>query len=189
MTMKKVLMGIKLCRPKHYLKNCLIFVPLIFSLEFFNTEYFERALYGFVSFSLMASAIYIINDIKDVESDRLHETKKARPIAAGFPVSIAIMICVSCFSVSVCLTAYIHGLFDKGMLILIAYFIMNLAYSLFAKNVPLVDIVILVSGFMLRILYGAVIIDVYVSSWLYLTVMALSFYLGLGKRRNELNLH
>lgn len=182
--MKKIL---KLMRPKHYIKNLLIFVPAVFSGNLFHRESLMQVGIAFIVFSALASAIYIFNDIHDVNEDRRHPIKKNRPIAAG-EVSIKQAYILAGF-----LTAFSFVLnllaFDanfKCLSLAILYFTINLGYSLGWKNIPFLDIALLVSGFFLRIVYGAAVIDVPVSDWVSLTVITLSIYLGLGKRRNEL---
>ncbi len=134
---------------------------------------------------MVSSVIYIINDIRDVEKDRNHPTKCKRPIAAGavsvksaFGLAIILMlIAIACN----CLIFHV-----TSTLLLVLYLVLNLAYSFGLKNVPIVDVTILVAGFLIRILYGALVTDITISNWLYLTVIVLAFYLSLGKRRNEL---
>ncbi|MFR6291936.1 MAG: UbiA prenyltransferase family protein, partial [Peptococcaceae bacterium] len=148
--------------------------------------YLSLSVVAFVVFSMVASSVYVINDIRDVESDRKHEVKCHRPIASG-KVSIIeakIILAVLILFVSVAeflLKAPLSATFVLGI-----YFLSNIFYSVKLKKVPIVDISILTLGFLLRVFYGANVIGVAVSNWLYLTVMALAFYLGLGKRRNEL---
>lgn len=179
---------ISLMRPKHYLKNALIFFPLIFSGLTFENKNFLSCLLAFIAFSLAASTIYIINDIRDKEKDRNHEKKKNRPIASG-NVSIPSAIV---FAFILLIVSFIFQFLAVGKithssyLYILVYIFINLAYSFGLKNVPLVDVTILVIGFLLRVLYGAAIIEVEVSNWLYLTIISVSFYLGLGKRRNEI---
>ncbi len=177
---------LKLMRPKHYIKNFLIFLPLLFSGKFFSLSNLLITLGGVLCFSLVASSIYIINDIKDKEKDKKHKTKCKRPIAAGKISVRNALIFMVCLLIIVALLVIIlnFSLLSIGYLGL--YFLLNLLYSLGLKNVPLVDIVILVSGFVIRVLFGASLLAITVSNWLYLTVIAISFYLGLGKRRNEI---
>ncbi len=184
--MKNIL---KLLRVKHYIKNLLVFVPLAFtgSINFLR---FSFCFVGFLSFSLIASCIYIINDVKDLEKDRLHPTKKNRPMASGaVSTKIGIIIAVICFLLSIGATFALIILYEisiSALIWLMSYFILNLSYSLGLKNIPVIDIIILMSGFLIRILFGAVLADTFVSSWLYLTVMSGAFYFALGKRRNEI---
>lgn len=176
---------IKLMRPKHYIKNFLIFLPVLFNGNLFDVNCIITTLLGFLCFSLLASSIYVLNDIRDVEKDKKHKIKKYRPIASG---AISLKNAYIFFSILIFLVFGLCFLFKfdlNSILILVIYFLLNCSYSLGLKNIPLIDIVILVSGFLLRVLFGAVILDIAVSSWLYLTVISVSFYLGLGKRRNE----
>lgn len=178
---------VKLMRPKHYLKNFLIFVPLMFSGNIFKLEMLIKIILAFISFSLAASVIYIINDIQDKEKDKLHEKKKHRPIASGkISVKNAVIFSIILMTISVIFNFLAIGkVINISYIYVIIYIIINIMYSLGLKNVPIIDVAILVSGFLIRVLYGASVIDITVSNWLYLTVMSLSFYLGLGKRRNE----
>lgn len=182
--MKKYL---KLMRVHHYMKNGLIFTPLIFSGSLFNPYLLINSLLGFLAFSLIASAIYIINDIQDVELDRLHPTKCKRPLAAN---EISLVNAKALAGVLIILAIGINYFIAGNSFIawtsLLLYLGLNLAYSNGLKNLPIIDVAILVSGFVFRVLYGAGITGIEISSWLYLTVIAMSFYLGLGKRRNEL---
>lgn len=176
---------IKLMRVHHYIKNLLVFAALICSGQLFHVEKLIPGLAGFLAFCMVSSVVYIINDIRDKEKDRKHPTKCKRPIAAGTvsvkgacvlaAVLLAIAIICNCITFNIVST-----------LLLALYLILNLAYSFGLKNIPIVDITILVSGFLIRILYGAVITQITISNWLYLTVIAISFYFALGKRRNEL---
>jgi decaprenyl-phosphate phosphoribosyltransferase len=178
---------LKLMRVHHYIKNGLIFAPLIFSGSLFNIDLLFKSILGLIAFSLIASVVYIINDLQDVEADSLHPTKCNRPLAANListkNAKILVLVLVL---VAVIINYYSAGnsLFAWASLFL--YLILNIAYSNGLKNYPIIDIAILVSGFLLRVLYGAGITGIEISNWLYLTVIAMSFYLGLGKRRNEL---
>lgn len=178
---------IKLIRVHHYIKNLLIFAPLLCSGQFFSLG--GKSLYavfvGFIAFCTISSVVYIINDIQDREKDHNHPTKCNRPIASGaVSVKNALILAIVLLLITVLFNL---GIFHfSSSLLLILYFIINLAYSFGLKNVPIVDISILVAGFLIRILYGAVITDIKVSNWLYLTVLATAFYFALGKRRNEL---
>lgn len=186
MKKSKIYNIIKLMRPKHYIKNFLVFVCLAFEGNLFYAPVALKVFGGFWAFSLLSSAIYIINDIRDREADRQHEIKKNRPIASG-AVSVCggSILAVALIVIAVLLNYTCSGLWQRSLFIMGIYFVVNLGYSLGLKQIPFVDIVLLVSGFLLRVLYGAAIVDSEVSAWVYLTVTSLSFYLGLGKRRNE----
>ncbi len=178
---------IKLMRPKHWLKNGLVFIALVFAGRLFEVDSLVRSVLGFIAFSLISSAVYVLNDIRDVEADRKHEVKRNRPIASGavsIPAAYGLMMVLTAVALGISFLAC-RAVWE-GFGLILAYFLVNLGYSLGLKHVPFVDIVLLVSGFALRVFYGAAVIDVYVSYWVTLTVFALSFYMSLGKRRNEI---
>ena len=175
-----------LLRVKHYIKNLLVILPV-----FFNKTLFDEKLcilfWGGVSFCLISSAVYIINDINDLEKDRNHPTKKNRPIAKGdISVTKAIVIAIFCIIVSISVSVIIGKI--AASIFILLYLIMNILYSRGLKDVAIMDVFILASGFIIRILYGAYITQVEVSNWLFLTIWAGAFYMGLGKRRNEYKL-
>ena len=184
--MKQILNYIKLMRVKHYIKNCLIFLPLIFSLNFTNFNMDINVVVGFLAFSLMCSIVYIINDIQDVEKDRNHPEKCKRPIASGKVSVKEAYILAAVLMVIVAGIVIISKMNYASIGVLIGYLLLNIAYTKKLKNIPMVDVIVLVASFVARIIYGAVLINVEVSNWLYLTVISFSFYLSLGKRRNEL---
>ena len=179
----------KLLRIKHYIKNILVFLPLFFSKNLMNKTQLLISTLGFILFSMVCSIVYIINDIKDIESDRNHPVKSKRPLASG-EISIKkafliILLLLIIFSAIIISCSYFNINLISSLLLLLLYFVLNLAYSFGLKNYPIIDIIILALGFVIRVLFGGTIIDVNISSWLYLTIFSVSFYLGLGKRRNE----
>ena len=176
---------LKLLRVKHYIKNLLIFSALLFSGQLLDINKLKDCLICFLVFCLVSSVIYIVNDIKDEDKDRLHPVKKDRPIASGrISVRAAIITASICLVLASVLFAFIFNL--TALILIAVYIIINLLYSFGLKSVPLVDVTILVAGFLIRVLYGAAITDIMVSNWLLLTVIALSFFMAFGKRRNEL---
>ncbi len=175
---------IKLMRIHHYVKNLLVFVALICSGQLFDPTKTMRGLIGFFTFCLISSVVYIINDIRDREKDRNHPIKKNRPIACG-SISIRKAWGVTAVLFSTAVLGNLAVFHPISTLLLLIYFILNLAYSFGLKNIPLLDVTILVSGFLIRIMYGAYITGISVSGWLYLTVVSMSFYFAFGKRRNE----
>lgn len=178
---------LKLLRVKHYLKNFLVFLPAIFSGMFFNQNIFFKAIVLFLTFSFVASIVYIINDLRDVQSDKCHPIKKNRPLASGKVSKKASIISILILLILTFILLYFSGiLFEVSTLILLLYFFMNVGYSLGLKNVPLVDITILALGFVFRVAYGGIGLGIEISNWLFLTVLSISFYMALGKRRNEL---
>lgn len=178
---------LKLIRVKHYLKNFLVFLPAIFSGMLFDSNVLFKVIIMFFAFSFTSSIIYVINDINDIESDRKHPIKKDRPLASGkVSKKEAIITIIILVLLITGLLYFINLLFDFSSLILIFYFIINLGYSFGLKNIPLVDITILALGFVLRVTYGGVGLGIEISNWLFLTILSISFYMALGKRRNEL---
>lgn len=176
---------IKLIRVKHWLKNFLIFIPLMFSTQILVVNKLLLTLIGFISFCFISSTVYIINDLNDVKKDRKHPIKKKRPIASGaVSKKEAIVIAGILFLISVLLNIFVIKELVCLIFILL-YLLLNICYSKGLKNVAIVDVVILVSGFVIRVVYGAFINGIIISNWLYLTVMAGSFFMGFGKRRNE----
>jgi len=178
---------LKLMRVKHYLKNFLIFLPLVFSGLLFKNDNLIKVILGFLSFSFASSVVYIINDIRDKKKDMLHEIKKNRPIASGkIGVLSAIIFALFLFILSILMHYLIDKTFNISYIFIIIYVFINILYSFGLKDIPILDIAILVSGFFIRVLYGANIVQTEISNWLYLTIISISFYLGLGKRRNEI---
>lgn len=178
---------LKLARPQHWIKNFLVLLPLLCSGHVLEWQRLEGGVWGFLAFSLLASAIYCVNDVKDAEKDRQNPSKCRRPVASGAIEppralvfgGILLVLAVGCGVLAGGKNPWCYGALG-------AYFLLNLAYSLGLKNVPLLDIAVLVSGFLLRMLYGGAVTGIVPSKWLCLTVVSASFYLGLGKRRNEL---
>ena len=184
--MDKIKSYIKLMRVKHYIKNLLIFLPLIFSLNFNNIQMNIKVLLGFIVFSLTCSIVYIINDIQDVEKDRKHPEKCKRPIASGkVSVKEAWILALVLFIIVAILCVW-SEIDYKSILILLTYLAINILYSKVLKHIPLLDVIVLVACYVLRVLFGATLIGVSVSHWLYLTIISFAFYLALGKRRNEM---
>lgn len=152
---------IRLARPAHWMKNILVLLPLLCSGHLLEPWRLWSALWGLVAFSLTASGIYVINDIRDREKDRCSTTKCHRPIAAGkISVPHAIIYAVFLLALALLCGYMASGLSPAGLGLLGAYFLMNLGYSLGLKNVPLVDIAILALGFLLRMLYGSAVTSI-----------------------------
>ena len=177
---------VRLLRPEQWLKNFFIFAPLIFSKHLFMGDYVWTAAQAFLVFSLLSSTVYVFNDIADREADRLHPTKRNRPIAAGkISISQALTIAVVLLLVISVLMTTMNA---KFLFIAAVYFVLNLGYSFFLKRVILVDVFIVAAGFMLRVLAGAFAINVQVSEWLVLCTLFVSLFLSISKRRGELML-
>ena len=175
---------LKLIRPKQWIKNFFVFAPLVFSLELFEISSLLIALRAFFVFCLTASSVYIINDITDVESDRQHPEKKNRPIASGYISVRNAYILVFVLLASVVMLTL--GMDSRYQIVLASYFALNLAYSFKLKNIVLLDVFVIATGFMMRVLAGAYAIDVQVSSWIVLCTMFISLFLGFAKRRGEI---
>lgn len=181
---------LKLMRPFHWVKNLLIFVPIFFSGQLLNVTKLARLCLGFIAFSFIASSVYVINDIQDADKDRRHPKKRFRPIASGkisknhARVFLCILVIISLVIMGILAHLNGHWLGSFGLPIL--YLLLNLLYSNGLKNIPLVDVVIIAAGFVIRLIYGGVLTDINISDALLLTVISASMFLGFGKRRNEL---
>lgn len=177
----------RLLRVHHYVKNILVMAASGCSGTMFEDGKFLHALLGFAVFCMISSAVYIINDIRDIERDKIHPVKCKRPLASGeVSVKTAVIIASALIMIAVMISVCMFGI--KSSLLPVIYIAVNIAYSTGLKNIPVLDIAVLVSGFIMRLLYGALITDIEISHWLYLSVMAMAFYLALGKRRNELRM-
>lgn len=177
---------IKLIRLKHSVKNLLIFLPLVYSGNFFVQEKFIHTLLAFITFSLAASAVYVINDIRDKDLDKKHPKKKNRPIAAGKIGVTSAWFYAAGLLISAILLQLVNAVPIESFFILIAYVGINLLYSAWFKNIPIIDIGIIAIGFILRVFYGGEVIGVEISQWLSMVILVFSLYLGLGKRHGEI---
>lgn len=175
----------KTMRPRQWTKNVFIFAALVFDKQFFIVAPFLKTLAGFALFCLISSTVYIFNDLADIEADRKHPEKKNRPIPSGkLPVSVAWTAGI----VLVVVTLGIGYWLSPGFAAVMgAYFVINLAYSKWLKHVPILDVLIIATGFVLRVGAGVTLIHVErFSPWLYVVMTLLSLFLGFGKRRAEL---
>lgn len=178
---------IKTMRPKQWVKNLLLFIALIFDQQLLNWDAFVRILAGFILFSLLSSVVYIINDLTDLEADRQHPQKRLRPIPAGIlPTRTALAAALVMLLIVGVGVAWLSGWFA---LICLTYLLLNLAYSKWLKHIPILDVMILASFYVLRVVAGVVLIVVTrFSPWLYVFTTFMALYLGIGKRRAELTL-
>lgn len=175
---------LRLLRPLQWAKNVFVFAALVFSQHLLDATYVWLALRAFFAFSFAASFIYVINDVADRELDRQHPRKRLRPVASGVvSVAQALVIALLLFVATIGLVA---GLPWPFIVCLGFYMLMNVAYSYFLKHVVLIDVFVIAIGFMLRVIGGALVLDVERSSWLLLTTMFLSLFLAIAKRRGEL---
>lgn len=175
---------IRLMRPKQWIKNSFVLAPLLFSGEFSHYDSVIQAFLATWLFCIASSATYIINDIHDIESDRLHPVKsKSRPLAAGvISLRSALILLAALYG------ALLVGWFFMPVVVgvIIAYLMLNIAYTLVLKHQPVVDIFTIAFGFMLRVYAGAIAITIMVSSWMFVTALCLALYLAAVKRRQEL---
>jgi decaprenyl-phosphate phosphoribosyltransferase len=175
---------LQLGRPHQYVKNGFIFLPLFFGYKLGDLEVLPRVFLAFGSFCLAASSVYVINDILDVAEDRQHPVKRLRPLASG-ALNTAQALLFLLFLVLVSLTTALI-LASKGfLLILCAYFVLNLAYSYFLKHIAIVDVVCISVGFVLRVAAGGVVADVPISHWIITMTFLLAIFLAFAKRRDD----
>ncbi len=177
---------IKLCRPAHSVKNLLVLLPPFFAHRILEKDIPLSSFLAFCSFSLIASVVYVFNDLVDKDKDKLHPRKCNRPIASG-KVSLK-----TAWGLIIVLLCCGYGLifFATGktasIILLSIYLFLNVAYSLFLKNYPIIDLFVLASGFVLRVYYGGTWFDIPISPWLFLCVFCGALWFITGKRRNEL---
>jgi 4-hydroxybenzoate polyprenyltransferase len=174
---------LKLLRPKDWAKNLFLFIPLFFAGEIFDPEKIIKICWGVLAFCCIASSIYIINDYRDIEDDRKHPVKSKRPLASGaVSPAVALVICALLVIAGFALAWWIR---DKFLFVLGIYFVINLAYSLGLKSIPILDIIILAIGFVLRIKAGSVIARIGLSEWIIIMVFLLAIFMAIGKRRDD----
>ena len=179
-----ILNYLKLIRASQWVKNLFVFVPLLFSLHLFDKDYFLATLFAFILFCLASSLIYVINDIIDIEADKSHPTKKKRPLPAGEISKKKAIIVVT-------ILAILHVILLPNFNVEFIYFVtgfiaLNIFYSFWFKHIVILDVFSIAAGFSFRVLAGAVVIMVPISSWLILTTMFISLFLGVMKRHSEL---
>ena len=176
---------IRSLRPHQWVKNIFIFAAIVFDRQVRNTGALIDTLIGFMLFCLISSAVYLFNDVADIEADRNHPRKRHRPIASGLiPRKSAITIALS-LAVITLIAGFLLSV-NFGLVILV-YSLLNLAYSFKLKRVPIVDVMIIAAGFVLRVLAGVVLISVTrFSPWLYLVTTLGALFIGFGKRYSEL---
>lgn len=171
-------------RPTQWYKNLVIFIGIIFSLNLFNLNLWITVISAFIIFCLLSGSIYLINDVLDIEKDRKHPKKSKRPLASGtLKPSIAIISAILFILISMVWSYFINLNF---LIIAVAFFTLITAYSLFLKQIVIVDILVISVGFVLRAMAGAFSISIMVSPWLIICTFLLALFLALGKRRHEL---
>lgn len=173
-------------RPKQWVKNVFVLAALVFDRKLLNLDALEQTLLAFVLFCFLASSVYIINDVLDLESDRNHPLKKNRPIASGkLPVSIALVVSFILLGIALAGAFFL----SKGLLVIcLIYFLLNLSYSKWLKHFPIIDVLVIAACFVLRVAAGVSVIEVQrFSPWLYVVTTLLALYIGFGKRRAEMS--
>ena len=174
----------QLLRVPQWIKNLFVFVPLMFSLHLFEADYFLASLKAFVIFCLASSFIYIINDIIDIDADAVHPTKKFRPLPSGKISKQSAWITSILIFLFLILLSFISPI--EFIYFLASFILLNIIYSVYFKHIVILDVFSIAAGFTIRVLAGAAIINVPVSSWLVLTTMFISLFLGVMKRHSEL---
>ncbi|OGH42463.1 MAG: hypothetical protein A3H79_04365 [Candidatus Levybacteria bacterium RIFCSPLOWO2_02_FULL_36_8b] len=176
----------RLLRPRQWIKNFAILASVLFAGKLFDIEILGKIIPSFFVFCALSSAIYIVNDIFDLEKDKLHPSKKYRPLAHGdVPIPLALLIAVI-FSV---FSLFVGSLVTPAFFLsIIVYLILQISYSVFLKNIAVIDILAIAAGYMLRVYAGELASGLRISVWLLLTAISLSLFLAVGKRRSELTL-
>ena len=170
-------------RPRQWLKNFALFAPLVFEGEFFNPAKLFITAFAFIIFCMLASGIYIINDVVDLKKDQAHPFKRKRPIAAGrIHPQLALLLGIVFIFLAVLISSQISTFFFFATL---TYAALQITYSLYLRSTILLDVMAIASGFLLRVYAGAVLIDAHITVWFILTVVSLALFLAIGKRRSE----
>src|SRR3989344_5534196 len=178
--MKLIYNIFRLLRPRQWIKNLAVFAAITFSGELFNPQVLDKVIIAFVVLCGLSSATYIVNDIFDRKSDRLHPFKKFRPLAKGdVPINLAVFIAV----------ILAIGSFYVGLrYVTVIYIVLQFLYSFFLKSVAVADILVIAAGYILRVYAGEFASGFHISVWLLLTAISLSLFLAVGKRKSELTL-
>ena len=170
-------------RPHQYIKNLFIFLPLFFALKITETDLLLNAIIAFIAFSLTASAIYILNDYRDIEEDREHPKKRFRPLASGDigksqTIVIMVVLAAAGFGLMSTLSLPAVG-------ILATYVVMNIAYSFYLKHIAILDVIIIAIGFVLRLFIGSAVTGIALSHWIVIMTFLLALFMALAKRRDD----
>jgi 4-hydroxybenzoate polyprenyltransferase len=172
-------------RPKQWTKNIILFAPLIFSQNITNKQLAIYSFISFIVFCILSGSVYILNDLIDIEQDKVHPLKSKRPIASG---RLRPIYAVITFLVLLALSAYISLTYLNYLFILVAgsYLILQIAYSTILKHIVIIDVFSIAAGFLLRVIAGAEAIEVTFSTWLFFCTILLALFLALSKRRHEI---
>jgi 4-hydroxybenzoate polyprenyltransferase len=180
----KILEIIKSLRIQQWIKNLFVFAPLIFSQNVFVLPLFIKTLLAFVLFCILTGAAYILNDIQDLEEDKLHPVKSKRPLASGrLQKNHALFACILLIILGLTGAYFLEFYF---FIVLLVYLILQVAYSSWLKHVVIIDVFLIAAGYFLRVIAGGLAIEVHISPWLFICTILIALFLALSKRRHEL---
>lgn len=184
--MGQLWLAVKACRPAQWIKNVVVFAPIVFSGFLLVSGALPRVVWAFVLFSGLSSSVYILNDLIDIESDRKHPFKKKRAIASGalspaIAVTLFLVLLIGSLTLGYLTSSFVFAT-------MMTYFTINLLYSLWWKRVAILDVFVIATGFVIRVYTGAFVINVHMDVWFLLTVVSASLFLAVGKRRSEMTL-
>ncbi len=175
---------VKLARPSHWTKNVFVFVPVIFSLKLLEAPEAIPNVLTFTAFCAGTSAVYVFNDLHDRALDMNHPVKKNRPVASG---KISVKSAWIFFTILLLIASALSVMANLNVaMVLETYVAMNVLYSLYLKNMVIIDVMVIAVGFILRIMAGSVATKVYLSSWILLTTFSIALFIGFAKRRHEI---
>lgn len=181
--MSGIIAHIKLARPHQWIKNLMIFFPPLLAGSITDSVFLQSGFFAFLAFSLLSSSIYIFNDLSDINADRIHPLKRMRPLPTGVvSVSAAWFMLISFLAASILIAVFFTGTLLPYLLI---YLLISVLYSSYLKNIPVVELFCISTGFIVRLLAGGTVFAVNVSEWLFLSVFLLSMFLITGKRLGE----
>ena len=172
--------------PDQYIKNTFIFLPLFFELRINEFNLLLKATIAFIAFSMICSSVYILNDLHDIEDDRLHPKKKLRPIASGAITKLQSSITMVIFFLLGLALSFI--LIPSVTMVLMAYFVLNIFYTFYLKKVPIIDVATIAIFFVIRVLVGSIATDVSLSEWIVVLTFLLALFLALAKRRDDVKI-
>ena len=182
---------LQLLRPLQWIKNLFVFAPAFFSNNLLKWDYFVPTFIVFCSFCLISSSIYCFNDLHDVEADRQHPKKQKRPIASGaVSTKAGYTLMVICTLLSFAVLGLVKSVHTPYLyIIIVGYWLMNIAYCLKLKRYAIIDVCIIAIGFVLRVLAGGMAIDIWISEWLILMTFLLATFLALAKRHDDFHIY
>jgi len=180
-----VLSNLRITRPNHWIKNLFIFAPLFFAGRFFNVVDLLQGLHLFIAFCALASAVYVFNDLKDRNADKLHLSKRTRPLASGeMTKKNAIILIVALLMITVLMAVSFP---ISTIVVMMSYLFLNLLYSVWLKHIPIVDIFLVASMYIIRIYAGGAFYNIRLSAWIILCTFFLALFLVIAKRKAEFN--